>query len=114
MRDEESLRDGPNVRGLQALGALVDLELHLLTLGEGTEALSLDRGVMAEHVRAAVVLHDEPETLRIVEPLHGTSDHFRNTSFQFRRHLCRRAACCSGGLCTGFSKEKRRKRRSPY
>src|SRR5690242_4461359 len=30
---------------------------------------------MAEDIGAAVVLHDEPEALRIIEPLHGTSNH---------------------------------------
>src|SRR5437016_1056330 len=38
--------DGANVLGLQTLGPLLHFELHLLTLGEGTETLRLDRGVM--------------------------------------------------------------------
>src|SRR5207249_348093 len=39
------------------------------------EPLGLDGSVMAENVGSPVVLHDEPKSLRVVEPLHGTSCH---------------------------------------
>src|SRR5207302_6648633 len=65
----------PDVRRLRALGALGDLELHLLTLCEAAEALHLDGRVVDEHVLAASVGSDEAIAFRIVEPLHGTSRH---------------------------------------
>ena len=58
----------------------VDIELHLLALSQGAEALGLDGGVVAEHVLAPAVLSDEAEALRVVEPLHGTSCHFASLS----------------------------------
>src|SRR5574341_887919 len=72
---EAVLRDGADVRRLQALGALVDVELHLLPLGEAAEPFGLDGGVVTEDVAAAAVLGDEAEALRVVEPLHGASCH---------------------------------------
>src|SRR5207253_4198672 len=80
-----ALGDGADVRGLKALRPLLHLELDLLPFGQRAEAVRLDGGVMAEDVRAAVVLHDEPEPLRIIEPLHGTSNHC--TLSMFGRHL---------------------------
>src|SRR5207302_4516545 len=95
---EVALRDRPDVLGLQALGALLHFELDLLPLGQRAEAFRHDGGVMAEDVGAAVVLHDESEALRIVEPLHGTCDRLQ-TSFTFATAPCRRAAAAaSGGL----------------
>ena len=47
-----------------------------LALIEGTEAVSCDRGVVDEHVRAAAVLLDESETFFGVEPLNCTLCHF--------------------------------------
>ena len=73
-----------DVGGLQTLGALGHLELHLLALGEGAVSLSLDGGVVAEHVLAPAVLRDEAKALRIVEPLHRTTRHLR-ASFCSRR-----------------------------
>src|SRR5262245_9188312 len=66
--------DATDVRRLQALGALDDVELHLLALAQGAKALRHDRGVMDKHVRRAIT-GDEPKPLRIVEPLHGASFH---------------------------------------
>src|SRR5215468_2056272 len=65
-----------HVRGLGALRALDHVELNPITLGEAAEALRLDGGVVDEDVRTALT-SDEPKTLRIVEPLHGTSFHER-------------------------------------
>src|SRR4051812_19023608 len=64
-----------NVLRLQALRTARHLEGHLLAFGEGAEPVHLDRGVVAEHVFSALILHDEPKALRIVEPLHSTSCH---------------------------------------
>src|SRR5262245_43095883 len=64
----------PDVRGLQALGTARHLELDPVTLGEALEALSLDGAEVHEHVLAAL-LSDEPETLRVVEPLHCSLSH---------------------------------------
>src|SRR5687767_9337844 len=56
----------------RALLALDDVELDLLTLGEGLVALGLDGGVMDEAVLLTIGPGDEPETLFRVEPLDGT------------------------------------------
>ena len=67
----EKLRSGcGDVRGLSALGALHDLELHLLPLGEGLVAVHRDRGEVDEDVLATLTL-DEPVTLLVREPLNG-------------------------------------------
>jgi hypothetical protein len=65
-----SASDRSNVLGLQALGALLHVELNLLTFRQGPEAFDLDRRVVAENVFAATVLRDETKALRIVEPFH--------------------------------------------
>src|SRR5262245_6166437 len=62
--------DGLDVRGLQALVALHDLERHALTLGQGAVALRLDRGVMDEDVIPVLAL-DEAVALLVRKPLHG-------------------------------------------
>src|SRR5207247_7923800 len=49
--------------------------LHLVTLGQGLEAVALNCREVHEHVLAAV-LRDESESLGIVEPLHRTQRHF--------------------------------------
>src|SRR5258706_923879 len=67
--------DRPDVRRRRALLALHDVELHALSLGEALEPRHADRRVMDEHVLRAVVRRDEPETLRIVEPLHLAFNH---------------------------------------
>src|ERR1700691_3629418 len=79
------LRYGTDVRGLQALGALGDVELHLLALLEAAETVRVDRRVVAEHVLASTVLRDESEALRVVEPLHCTGCHVAVFSFFFVR-----------------------------
>src|SRR5207302_502021 len=68
--------------GMQALGTLLHLELRLLAFGQRAKALRLDRGVVAEDVLATAVLSDESVALRVVEPLHGTSRHSKQ-SFLF-------------------------------
>src|SRR5512133_3321640 len=67
--------DRPDVRRLEALRALLHLELDPLPFLQAAEALRLDGGVMDEDVVPAAVLSDEAEALRVVEPLHGTTGH---------------------------------------
>ena len=64
-----------DVGGLQALGALLNGELHLLALVEVAEPLALDSRIVDKHI-GTVVLSDEPITLRPAEPLHRTCDAF--------------------------------------
>jgi hypothetical protein len=64
----------PNAAGLRALGALGDLELHLLVLLEATEAVAVDLGVVHEDVWA-VRACDEAEALLGVEPFHSSLCH---------------------------------------
>jgi hypothetical protein len=59
--------DGRDVLGGWAFLALDEVELNLLTLGEGAEALGLDSGVMDENVAALGL--DKSKALRVVEPL---------------------------------------------
>src|SRR6478752_10588550 len=68
--------DRTNVAGLVTLVAGRYLELHPLTLGEGAEAVHLDRRVMDKDVRA-LVSGDEPVALVVVEPLHRARRHAR-------------------------------------
>src|SRR5450755_1990731 len=60
-----------NVRGLQALLALLDFEFDALVFGERLEAGTGDVAEVGEQVGAARVLRDEAEALALVEPLHG-------------------------------------------
>src|SRR5439155_10988022 len=62
--------DRHDVRGLCALGALHDLERHLLTFGHRLVTLHADRREVHEDVVAALAL-DEAEALLVREPFHG-------------------------------------------
>lgn len=64
-----------DVLSLGTLGALGDLELHLLVLVERLVAARRDRGVVSEHIRGSVVGSDEAEALFSVEPLDGACCH---------------------------------------
>jgi hypothetical protein len=66
--------DATNVRGLEALGPLRNLELDLVTLVQATETVALNRSVMDENV-CTLLTRDETETLGVVEPLHSTFFH---------------------------------------
>ena len=70
-----ALADRSNVRGLEALRTLDGVELHFLTFRQGAEAIPLNRGVMTENVLTPIVLGNETEALRIIEPLHCASCH---------------------------------------
>jgi len=56
----------------RALLPLRHVERDLLALFQRFVARPLDRAVMGEQVLAAVIRRNEPETLRVVEPLYGT------------------------------------------
>src|SRR3989441_8310393 len=79
--------DFADVLRLQTLRPLRDLELHVVALGEATEALGLDRREVNEHVRTRL-LRDKAKALRVVEPLHLTLCHTVKTS-------------CTEGPCPG-------------
>src|SRR5262249_49564535 len=68
------MSDGADVQRFRTLPAGADLELHLLAVGERTEAASRDVGEVDEDV-VAVGTGDEPETLLVVEELDGASGH---------------------------------------
>src|SRR5258708_17224329 len=59
----------------RALLPLRHVERDLLALFQRFVARPLDRAVMGEEVLAAVIRRNEPETLRVVEPLYGTCSH---------------------------------------
>src|SRR6266511_2818873 len=69
--------DLANVGGLEAFGALDYLELHIVSLGQRSETFGDDGGVVHEHV-LPTLLRDEPESLRIIEPLDRALRHCRN------------------------------------
>src|SRR5688500_13907574 len=54
-----------------SLLTLHHVELDLRTFREGAEAAPLDRGKVDEAVLRAILRGDEPEALRVVEPLHS-------------------------------------------
>src|SRR5208283_72117 len=60
---------------LAVLAISFDVERELLALVEIAHAGALDRRDVNEHIRAAVVLHDEAEALLGVEKLNGTCGH---------------------------------------
>src|SRR5947208_8040241 len=62
--------DRLDVRGLSALGALHDLELNSLTLGQRLVPLLRDGGEVDEDVLATLTL-DESVALLVRKPLHG-------------------------------------------
>jgi hypothetical protein len=66
--------DATNVRGLEALGPLRNLELDLVTLVQATETVALNRSVVDENV-CTLLTRDESKTLGVVEPLHSTFFH---------------------------------------
>src|SRR5579884_682606 len=53
----------------------LDVERQPLAFGQPGHAGALDRGNVHEHVRAAIILHDEAEALLGVEKLDGTLSH---------------------------------------
>ena len=59
-----------NVLSGRALGALNEIELNGIAFGERLEASALNGTVVNERVFLAAVGGDEPEALRVVEPLH--------------------------------------------
>src|ERR1044071_1385875 len=65
----KSQRD--DVRRLQALGALHDVEFNGRAFRKRAEAAALDRRKMNKQIVAALA-GDEAEALRVVEPLDGT------------------------------------------
>ena len=67
--------DNGDAGSLQALGALLDGELHLLTLFQVPETVTLDGREVDEHIRAAFAL-DEAVALAAVEPLDRTCNTF--------------------------------------
>src|SRR5690606_11660005 len=60
---------------LRALRALHHFEADALAFLQRAEAIGVDRGIVDEHVVAAVLGRDEAEALGVVEPLHGTESH---------------------------------------
>lgn len=59
-----------DVRSLEALGALCDLELNSLAFDERLESVAPDRGEVDEYILATFLL-DEAKALAVVKPLNG-------------------------------------------
>src|SRR5918998_366243 len=90
-RSQRGRSDGADVLRLQALGALRDVELDLLVLGERLEAGAGDAAVVHEDVAVTAVLRDEAEALGLVEPLDGSGCHsllLDVTAVETRRRWC--------------------------
>jgi hypothetical protein len=75
--------DFPDVDGLQAFVALLDIELHLLPFSEGSITLLLDGGEVHKHVLPSV-LRDKAVALLCVEPLDYTG---RHDGVPLRKHV---------------------------
>src|SRR4051794_31688400 len=83
------LAQAGDVLGRGALGALDDVELDPLTLGERAEAAALDGAVVHEAILRPVLGSDEPEALGVVEPLDGTGGtHIPTPSDVYRLPRC--------------------------
>src|SRR3970282_2870624 len=61
---------------MEALAAGLDFEIHHLSLGEGLEAIDLDRSEVDEDTLARL-LFNEPVTLGVIEPFDLPSRHAR-------------------------------------
>jgi hypothetical protein len=59
-----------DVRGLQTLGTLLDIEFDSLALIERPEALALDSSVVDEHI-TTLIADDESVALLVAEPFDG-------------------------------------------
>ena len=68
-RPAKSLAHPLNIGGVQSLGARLDLELHLLSLGERLESFHADGGEMHKDVLSPLLL-DEAVSFGVIEPLH--------------------------------------------
>src|SRR5215471_158716 len=71
-----ALRSFRDVRGLRSLLALDYLEFNLIAFLQALVSFGRDRAVVNEDIRAAIVPSDEPISLRIVEPFHGSLQTF--------------------------------------
>ena len=74
----EVVLDRADVLGQEPLRTPLDLELHELPFLQAAEALRLYCRLVAEDVLASVILLDEAEALRVVEPLHCSLSHLRS------------------------------------
>ena len=90
INQRRELADRSNVRGLEALRTLDGVELHLLPFRQGAEALPLNCAVMTENVLTPIVLGNETEALRIIEPLHCASCHGEISLTAERPHAAQR------------------------
>ena len=84
-----------DVRRLQALLALHDLELDLLTLGQRLVAVGLDRAEVDEDVLTLVAL-DESVALLVREPLHGALS--QHILLHYKKRTTARARAADRGL----------------
>src|SRR5207248_11198446 len=75
-----ALRGVDDVGGLGALQPFARLELDIRARGERLEALTADLRIVDAQILAAVLGLDELVALRVVEPLHGSGCHRKNTS----------------------------------
>src|SRR5690606_10917854 len=67
-----------HVRRLGALGAINQLELHLLTFRQGFESVPLDGRVVNKHISVRRFSLNESKTLAVVKPLHRSNCHSCN------------------------------------
>jgi hypothetical protein len=65
-----------DVAGLLALRTLRNFEGDLLAFLQRLEPRHVDRGKMREEIFATAIRSNKAETLRVIEPLHGTCCHF--------------------------------------
>jgi hypothetical protein len=69
-----------DVRRLRTFGALCNFELYLITFVEHLESISLDGGIMNEHV-IPFIPGNESKALLLVKPFHTTFGHYNSPPF---------------------------------
>jgi hypothetical protein len=81
---------GREIDGLRAALIVLNLEVDLLTFGQGAHSSLLNGRHVNEHVLAAIVRRNETETTGGVEELYGTSRHlyFSNRRNSHGHHVC--------------------------
>ena len=92
---------GDDVDGLGALVAGLGVIRDAGALGERLEAVAADPTVMDEKVLAGLVGRDEPKTLVVAEPLHGSCRHgnYLRGVGALRTRRCSKATTASAGHC---------------
>jgi len=69
------LLSASDVSGLFSFGALDNVELNRLALGQSAKPFHLDRSVMDKNVATTTIAFNKPKAFLVIEPLHLPNRH---------------------------------------